>query len=163
MAGFVMMPFGSTRLHDMMLNEMRSALASHQIAALRADDKQYHDDLFGNVLTYMHGCGFGIAVFERIEREAFNSNVTLEIGYMTALGKPVLLLKDKTPAIFTIGTDWSRGIAGGCPGGSNSFRDPPSGFARSSAQWRLRVDCARAATYSSGSGNTLSVGGGESK
>src|SRR5205085_8489534 len=100
MAGFVMMPFGSTRLHDMMLNEMRSALASHQIAALRADDKQYHDDLFGNVLTYMHGCGFGIAVFERIEREAFNSNVTLEIGYMTALGKPVLLLKDKTLAIL---------------------------------------------------------------
>jgi nucleoside 2-deoxyribosyltransferase len=44
----------------------------------------------------MHGCGFGIAVFERLEEESFNPNVSLEVGYMLALGKPVLILKYKT-------------------------------------------------------------------
>ncbi len=100
MAGFVMMRFGSTRLHDMLLKAIRGTLTRHQMVALRADDKQYHDDLFGNVRTYMHGCAFGIAVFERIEQEESNSNVTLEVGYMKALGKPVLLLKDSTLRIL---------------------------------------------------------------
>ncbi len=100
LAGFVMMRFGSTRLHRMILKAIRTSLAGHQMVALRADDRQYHDDLFGNVLTYLHGCAFGIAVFERIERDEFNSNVTLEVGYMAALGKPVLLLKDKTLTIL---------------------------------------------------------------
>ncbi len=35
----------------------------------------------------MHGCGFGVAVFEGIEEENFNQNVSLEVGYMYALGK----------------------------------------------------------------------------
>jgi hypothetical protein len=44
----------------------------------------------------MHGCGFGIAIFDRIEEEEFSPNVSLEVGYMMALGKDVCLLKDKT-------------------------------------------------------------------
>ena len=44
----------------------------------------------------MQGCSFGIALFDRINTDEFNPNVSLEIGYMMALNKPVLLLKDKT-------------------------------------------------------------------
>ena len=44
----------------------------------------------------MHGCGFGIAVFERIDQDDFNPNVSLEIGYMLGVKKGVLLLKEKT-------------------------------------------------------------------
>ena len=44
----------------------------------------------------MHGCGFGIAVFERLTTDEFNPNVSLEVGYMLALGKPVCVLKDST-------------------------------------------------------------------
>lgn len=71
-------------------------MKSAGITAVRADDKQYHDDLLQNIQTYIYGCGFGIAVFERIEEENFNPNVSLEVGYMLALRKPVCLLKDKT-------------------------------------------------------------------
>lgn len=39
---------------------------------------------------------FGIAVIERLEEDAFNPNVSLEVGYMLALGKSVCLLKDST-------------------------------------------------------------------
>src|SRR3990172_35156 len=55
---------------------------------------------FPNILTYIYGCEFGIAVFERIESDEFNPNVSLEVGYMLALRKPVCLLKDRTLEIL---------------------------------------------------------------
>jgi hypothetical protein len=100
---FVMMQFGSTPAHLELFESIRSALANKKIVALRADSKHYHDDLFPNVLTYIYGCDFGIAVFERIEQEAFNPNVSLEVGYMFGLSKPVCLLKDRT--LRTLHTD----------------------------------------------------------
>ena len=93
---FIMMQFRDTKQHTAISEAIKNSLGKHRISGVRADDKEYHDDLFPNVLTYMHGCGFGIAVFERIEEEAFNPNVSLEIGYMLALGKPVCFLKDRT-------------------------------------------------------------------
>lgn len=93
---FIMMQFRDTEQHTTISEAIKNSLGKHGISGVRADDKEYHDDLFPNVLTYMHGCGFGIAVFERIEEEAFNPNVSLEIGYMLALGKPVCFLKDRT-------------------------------------------------------------------
>jgi uncharacterized protein with PIN domain len=95
-AAFLMMRFGTTKAHQDITRAIRAVMDKYRVQVLRADDKQYHDDLFANIQTYMHGCGFGIAVFERIEQDDFNPNVSLEVGYMSALGKPVLLLKDKT-------------------------------------------------------------------
>jgi hypothetical protein len=97
---FIMMRFSRSRLHAEITGAVRDALKPFDILALRADDKEYHDELFPNVQTYMHGCTFGIAIFERIEEEEFNPNVALEVGYMSALGKPVLLLKDRTLKIL---------------------------------------------------------------
>lgn len=93
---FVIMRFGSTNAHKSILESLRSTVAAQSFKALRADDKEYHGDLFWNILTYIYGCSAGIAVFERIEREEFNPNIALEVGYMMALQKPVLLLKDTT-------------------------------------------------------------------
>lgn len=92
---FLMMRFGKTTAHENIVAGIRKALDPQGITVLRADDKQYHDDLFPNVLTYVYGCRFGIAVFERIETEQFNPNVALEVGYMFALRKDVCLLKDR--------------------------------------------------------------------
>jgi hypothetical protein len=93
---FLMMRFGRTQAHEQIVAGIKKALDPLGIAVVRADDKQYHDDLFPNVLTYVYGSGFGIAVFERIETEEFNPNVALEVGYMFALKKHLCLLKDKT-------------------------------------------------------------------
>ena len=100
---FIMMQFGKTKAHDEIVKAIRIVLDSHSIRGVRADDKQYHDDLFYNVMTYLYGCGFGIAVFERIKTEEFNPNVSFEVGCMFALGKPVCLLKDET--LKTLHTD----------------------------------------------------------
>ncbi len=93
---FIMMQFGKTPAHTNITNSIKRILSSHGIQGLRADEVQYHDDLFPNILTYIYGCGFGVAVFERIEKDEFNPNVALEVGYMFALHKPVCLLKDRT-------------------------------------------------------------------
>ncbi len=90
------MQFGKSVAHESILRAVRGALDPHGFVALRADDKQYHDDLFFNMLTYVYGCRFAIAIFERIEDEHFNPNVSLEVGYMLGLGKPVCYLKDRT-------------------------------------------------------------------
>lgn len=94
--GFIMMQFGATETHNVIAQTIKDTLASHGLEAVRADDKEYHSDLYNNIQTYLHGCGFGIAVFERIESDNFNPNVALEVGYMLALGKPICFLKDKT-------------------------------------------------------------------
>lgn len=100
---FIMMQFGETKAHAEIVKAIRSVLDTHGIRSVKANDKEYHDDLLYNVMTYLYGCGFGIAVFERIEREKFNPNVSFEVGYMFALKKPVCLLKDKT--LETLHTD----------------------------------------------------------
>jgi nucleoside 2-deoxyribosyltransferase len=93
---FIMMRFSQTRAHQQIFSTIEDTLNKHSMRGLRADTKEYCQTLFDNILTYMYGCGFGIAVLERLEQEEFNPNISLEIGYMMALGKPVLLLKDKT-------------------------------------------------------------------
>jgi len=100
---FLMMQFGKSSAHRNIVSAIRSALDPHQFVGLRADDKQYHDDVFFNILTYVYGCRFGIAVFERIEDEHFNPNVSLEVGYMLGIGKHVCYLKDRT--LKTLQTD----------------------------------------------------------
>jgi hypothetical protein len=93
---FIMMSFSETQAHDRILRAVKETLASHGLSGVRSDLKQYHNSLLYNVLTYAHGCGFGIAVFERIESDEFNPNVSFEVGYMLGLKKEVCLLKDKT-------------------------------------------------------------------
>jgi len=93
---FIMMRFGETTAHEAIETAIKNVLKKYGFTGLLARDKEYHEDLYPNIQTYMHGCGFGIAVFERIESNDFNPNVSLEVGYLLGLKKLVLLLKDKT-------------------------------------------------------------------
>jgi hypothetical protein len=93
---FIMMEFGDTSAHRKIVAGIKAAFSNHGMVALRSDDCQYHDDLFWNVVTYMYGCALGVAVFERLKADAFNANVSMEVGYMLGTGKPVCLIKDKT-------------------------------------------------------------------
>lgn len=93
---FVMMPFANTTAHAGIEQAIKATLKKNGFEAVLARDNEYHDSVWPNIQTYMHGCGFGIAVFERIQQENFNPNVSLEVGYMTALAKKLLLLKDQS-------------------------------------------------------------------
>lgn len=93
---FIIMKLGSTSVHEQMIQDIKDVLNKHGVVGLRADDKEYLDDLFLNVKVYMHACDFGIAVYERIVSDEFNPNVSLEVGYLFGMKKPVMLLKDQT-------------------------------------------------------------------
>lgn len=93
---FIIMPFGSTNAHPRIRSAIHTVLREHDVEGLWSADKELHDNLYYNVLTYLHGCSCGVAVFDRIEDESFNPNVSLEVGYLLALQKPVCLLKEKT-------------------------------------------------------------------
>jgi hypothetical protein len=96
--GFVIMSFEDTEPKRKIWAAISKALHDLNIKALRADVKEYHSDLYYNVLTYIYGCTFGVAVFERITSDLTNPNVIFEVGYSIAIGKQVCLLKDRTLA-----------------------------------------------------------------
>lgn len=93
---FIIMQFSKSKLHDEIVKTIKEVLLKHNIVGLRADDKEYSDDLLQNISTYMHCTDFGIAVFERIYKDDFNPNVSFEVGFMLGLKKHVCLLKDQT-------------------------------------------------------------------
>ena len=94
--GFLIMRFTAAKPYARILTAIDQTARSHGLSILRADSHGFHSDLLSNVRTYLHGCSFGIAVYERIETDEPNANVGLEVGYLMALNKPVLLLKDWT-------------------------------------------------------------------
>ena len=97
--GFIIMKFGKTDIHDTISTVVKKILSNNGLIGIRADDKDYHTDKFPNILTYLYGCGFGIAIFENIISSDFNPNVSLEVGSLLALNKPVCLLKDNPSTI----------------------------------------------------------------
>lgn len=91
---------------------IREHLSEHGLVGHRADDRCYPSDrnLWDNVCTYMFCCKYGIAILENILADEFNPNVALEYGFMRALGKPTLLLKEKRfkPRADILGTLWEE-------------------------------------------------------
>ena len=94
--GFLMMKFSSDNPYKKIENAVKDAFRQQGAELMTADDHHYSPELLTNISTYMHGCGFGVAVFDRILNDEFNPNISLELGFMMALGKPVLILKDQT-------------------------------------------------------------------
>jgi hypothetical protein len=92
---FLMMRFDQSPQLDSIAAAIRETLAAHALVGLRADDRDYADELWSNVQTYMLACELGIAVFEQIDQRDFNPNVSLELGFMLARRKRCLLLKEK--------------------------------------------------------------------
>jgi hypothetical protein len=99
---FVMMRYRESE-HFLQIEEaIITTLKAFGLQARLAKDKAYSDDLWDNVRIYMHASKYGLAVFEEIDERHFNPNVAMEVGYMYALGRRILLLKDKRmPAMPT--------------------------------------------------------------
>jgi hypothetical protein len=92
---FVMMRYAGTAQFLAIEESIRSALGDYGLIARLAKDRALSDDLWENIRLYMATARYGIAVFEQIDRLDFNPNISLELGYMYALGRRCLLLKDK--------------------------------------------------------------------
>ena len=91
------MRFRSAEHFTQIYDSIKVSLALYGLIAHRADDKIYPDDadLWNNVCVYMLGCKYGICVFEDIDEREFTPNIPLEYGFMRALNRRVLLLKEQ--------------------------------------------------------------------
>lgn len=92
---FLMMRFRAGQQYKDIHEAIRDGFASYGLKVLRADDRDFTGDLWENVCLYMLGCRYGVAVFEEIDLREFNPNVAMELGFMMALNKRCLLLKDQ--------------------------------------------------------------------
>jgi hypothetical protein len=94
---FIAMRFRDGKQFVEIHESIKRALAAYGLRGLRADDHLYPSDgdLWNNVCVYMLACKYAVCVFEQIDEREFNPNVPLEYGFMRALDRQVLLLKDQ--------------------------------------------------------------------
>ena len=91
---FLIMPFGPDPQLDAVRTSLTTLLSTKGFNVYRADDKEYEDGLWDNICVYMLGCKYAIAIFKVVGGVGYNPNVGVEIGFMMALNKRVLILKD---------------------------------------------------------------------
>jgi len=92
---FLMMRFNEGDQYVDIARTIKNELSEYGMNVFRADDKEYADDLWENVCVYMLGSTYGLAVFEQMDDRDFNPSVALELGFMMALNKRCLIIKDK--------------------------------------------------------------------
>ena len=94
---FIAMRFRADKQFIEIHASIKSRLAQYGLKGLRSDDKIYlpDGDLWSNICVYMMGCKLGVCVFEEIDEREFNPNVPLEYGFLRAINRQVLLLKDR--------------------------------------------------------------------
>jgi hypothetical protein len=95
--GFLMAPPTQDRMSEAIVRTIIKTAARHEISIL-SPEGQFHADLWTNVRTLLHGCSFGIAIYEYAGGEEPRVNAGIEIGYLLALNKPVLLLQGRNVA-----------------------------------------------------------------
>lgn len=97
---FVMMPFGSKGVSrhyfDELWNVVRGYFEGLGLLAHRADDLQLDKYLWMSVVKYMQAASAGVVVLDARGGGHVSPNVILELGYMLALGKPLLLLRERS-------------------------------------------------------------------
>jgi CheY-like chemotaxis protein len=98
---FIMTPFSEG--NKKIVTQIQTILKNNNIKGYTADSPggEYNDNLFPNIQVYLHGCNFGIGIYNDVSKLSssklnINPNLSLEVGYMLALQKKVGLLKDKS-------------------------------------------------------------------
>ena len=101
---FVMMRYKENEGVHIIIEEMvRKALKNKGLKPQLAKDHTFTSQLWSNVKVYMDNCRYGVAIFEDIDKNDYNPNISIELGYMFGKRKKCLILKEKT--IPTLPTD----------------------------------------------------------
>jgi hypothetical protein len=75
---------------------IKETLLRYSLKAVLARDVVFHMQLWSNVRFCMENSRYAIAVFERIIQPEYNPNVSLEFGFILALRRPYLILKERS-------------------------------------------------------------------
>ncbi len=74
---------------------VEDGLAERGFVARLATKARFHDWLWDEVEVHLLGCATGIAIVEDHYRPELNPNVAMEWGWMRAMGRRVLFLREK--------------------------------------------------------------------
>ncbi|MBW2737795.1 MAG: hypothetical protein JRE64_02875 [Deltaproteobacteria bacterium] len=100
---FVIMRYAPESPLDEIENAIKNTLRRFGLNAILAREKIFDDELWSNVRFCMDHSRYAIVVFERLIQPDFNPNIILELGYMMAIRRPCLILKEKS--LPTLNTD----------------------------------------------------------
>lgn len=93
---FLMTRFRETPYHQAISDSVEYAAKAFGLEFVRADDKNFPGTvLWDRVQACIDACHYGVAVFEAIDETEFNPNIALELGYMRALKRQCLVLKEQ--------------------------------------------------------------------
>ena len=93
---FLMTRFRDAEYHQEISSAIQYAVKAFGLDFVRADDPNWPGPvLWERVQNCLDACHYGIAVFEAIDETGFNPNIAFELGYMRALKRECLLLKEK--------------------------------------------------------------------
>jgi len=93
---FLMTRFRETPQHKDISDAVEEAVEAFGLKFLRADNDNLRDFLLWDKVQHcMEASHFGVAIFEGIDETDLNPNVSLELGYMMALKRECMLLKEQ--------------------------------------------------------------------
>jgi protein-tyrosine-phosphatase len=93
---FLMTRFAKTDQLDAISRGVAQSATAFGLEFVRADDTNVPGEhLWQKVEQCMRATKFGVAVFDHIDKPEHNPNISLELGYMLALGNKCLLLREK--------------------------------------------------------------------
>ena len=100
---FVIMRYGPDVPFKEIESTIKDTLQRYGLKAVLARDVAFYQQLWNTVRFCMTHSRYAIVVFERIQQPDFNPNVVLELGYMLAMQRPCLILKEQS--LPTLSTD----------------------------------------------------------
>ena len=95
---FLMTRFRKAPYHQAASDAISEAVGTFGLELVRADNPNIHVDdslLWTKVQFCMEACHHGVALFETIDETDLNPDVSLELGYMMALERKYLVLKEE--------------------------------------------------------------------
>jgi protein-tyrosine-phosphatase len=93
---FLMTRFRQTGYHEAISDAVAEGVRAFGLEFVRADDPNIPGTtLWNKIKSCIEACHYGVAIFEDIDEKDFNPNVSLELGYMMALKREYLLLKEQ--------------------------------------------------------------------
>ncbi|WP_298510817.1 hypothetical protein [uncultured Kordia sp.] len=93
--GFLIRKFENRPDRNQLVELVKDCFLEKGLKIVDALEYTFHIQLWENIKTYMEHCSFGVVIIDNLTPKTdnnFNPNTFLEIGYLLALGKPILIL-----------------------------------------------------------------------
>ncbi|MGH9634762.1 MAG: TIR domain-containing protein [Candidatus Angelobacter sp.] len=93
---FIMVRYGEGDDYRRIEATIRTTLKRYKFNGVLARDRMFKSQLWDQIHFCMEFSRYGIVIFEEnLEHPEFNPNVSVELGFMMALDKKILILKEK--------------------------------------------------------------------